>query len=257
MLVENLETRRLMAAQVSVVSGILTIVGNGANEYAGVIQNLDTGLLEVTVGGDSGNQPTTFVACSTVVGISIDLRGGDNTVDLETHDLPAAVSTGSGIDLVSVINHNTERAVAVGTGGGNDSILVDDTATYGTEVQAGAGNDGITFRQSSREATRPSIGLGANGDDFLQGPGQYSPDDPETLEDETVYDAGLGFTALHGGNGNDRFVAFNVNTAIRGGSSLLGLFDHDTATYYLDALRQVPAQGVEELIVVDVVPPVG
>jgi hypothetical protein len=255
MLFETLETRRLMAAQVSIVNGILTIQGNGANEYAGVIQDFDNGLLAVTVGTDSGNQPTTLLPRSSIQGISIDLRGGDNTIDLETYDLPATVSTGGGIDFVSVVNHNTKHAVTVGTGNGADFIFVDDTATYGTDVQAGAGNDGITFRQSSREPARPSIGQGGNGDDDLQGPGQYSADDPETLEDETVYVSGLdlGFTTLHGGNGNDRFIAFNVNTTVRGGTSL---DDHDVATYYLDSPQPVPAARVEELNVLDVVPPV-
>jgi len=254
-LFETLETRRLMAAQVSVVNGILTIQGNGANEYAGVIQDLDNGLLNVTVGDDSGNQPTRLLPRSSIQRISIDLRAGDNTIDLEVYDLPASVNTGGGTDFVSVINHNTQQAVTVSTGNGADFIFVDDTATYGTEVQAGAGNDGITFRQASRDPARPSIGQGASGDDDLQGPGQYSADDPETPENELVYVSGLdlGFTTLHGGNGNDRFTAYNVNTLVHGGTSLL---DHDVATYYLDSLQPVPASRVEEVIVLDVVPPV-
>jgi hypothetical protein len=236
-----------MAAQVSIVSGILTIQGNGANEYAGVIQNLQTGLLEVTVGDDGGNQPTSFPPRSSVQGISIDLRGGDNTIDLEVHDLPATVSTGGGLDLIGVVNHNTEHAVTVSTANGPDTILVDDRATYGTEVQAGAGNDGITFRESSREPARPSIGLGGNGIDDLRGPGNA---DAEIF----YHDPGLGFTFLHGGNGDDRFLAYNVNTTVRGGTSD---DDYDVATYYLDSLQPVPALRVEELIILDVVPPVG
>ena len=255
MLFETLETRRLMAAQVSIVNGILTIQGNGANEYVGVIQDFENKLLAVTVGVDNNNAPTTLLPRSSVQDIFIDLRGGENTIDLETHDLPANVQTGGGIDFVSVINHNTEQAITVSTGNGADFIFVDDTATYGTEVHAGGGNDGITFRQSSREPARPSIGLGGNDDDDLQGPGQYSPDDPDSPGDDSVYVSGLdlGFTTLHGGNGNDRFFAFNVNTTVRGGTSL---DDHDLATYYLDSLQPVPAARVEELIVLDVVPPV-
>jgi hypothetical protein len=255
-LFETLETRRMMAAQVSIVSGILTIQGNGANEYVGVIQNLQTGLLEVTVGDDGGNQPTSFPPRSSVQGIFIDLRGGDNTIDLEVHDLPATMSTGGGTDFISVVNHNTEHAVTVSTGNGADSIDVNDTGTYGTEVQSGAGNDGITFVQSSREPARPSIGLGGNGDDDFRGPGDYSADDPDSPGDDSVYVSGLdlGFTWLHGGNGDDRFLAYNVNTTVRGGTSD---DDHDVATYYLDSLQPVPALRVEELIILDVVPPVG
>jgi hypothetical protein len=256
-LFEKLETRRLMAAQVSITTGgILTIQGNGANEYVGVTQDFENELLYVTVGDDGGNEPTTELLRSSVQGISIDLRGGDNTIDLEVHDLPATLSTGGGTDFISVINHNTEHAVSVSTSNGADFIFVDDTATYGTEVHAGAGSDGITFRQSSREPARPSLGLGGNGNDDLQGPGQYSADDLETLEDETVYVSGLdlGFTWLHGGNGDDRFLAYNVNTTVRGGTSD---DDHDAATYYLDSLQPVPALRVEELIILDVVPPVG
>jgi hypothetical protein len=243
-LFEVLENRRLMAAQVSLVNGTLNIQGDGSNEYAGVVENTDTGALEVTVGDDGGNQPTLQFDIDDVEGIFIDLADGEGTVDLTVHTLPAIVRTGSGFDLISVVNYNTDEAVAVSSGGDTDLLSVTDFGTYGTAVMGGDGDDGIKIFAASTNDVRPTLAFGGDGADFLEGPGFYQADDIETLEDETVYDPGTGFTHLYGDRDDDTFMTYNADTRITGGSGM------DVATMYLDALQKVKLSSIQDLEIV-------
>jgi hypothetical protein len=245
-LFEVLETRRLMAAQVDVINGTLTIQGDGSNEYAGVFEDPDTGLIDVIVGDDGGNQPLVqfHIDDDDVQGIFIDLANGEGTIDLTVHTLPALVRTGSGFDIISVVNHNTEEAVAVSSGGDTDLLSVTDFGTYGSAVMGGDGDDGIKIFAASTNSVRPTLAFGGDGADFLEGPGFYQGDDPETVEDETVYDPGVGFTELYGDRDDDTFVTYNANTRISGGSGA------DIATIYLDALQKVKASSIQDLEIV-------
>jgi hypothetical protein len=243
-LFEVLETRRLMAAQVHIIDGTLTIQGDGSNEYAGVVEDNVEGLLNVTVGDDGGNQPTLQFDVDDVQGIFIDLANGDGTIDLTVHTLPAIVRTGSGFDIISVVNYNTEEPVAVSSGGNTDLLSVTDFGTYGTAVMGGDGDDGIKVFAASTNSVRPTLAFGGDGADFLEGPGFYQADDPETLENETVYDPGTGFTHLYGDRDDDTFVTYNADTRITGGSG------SDVATIYLDALQKVKTSSIQDLEIV-------
>jgi hypothetical protein len=248
-LIEALETRRLMAAHVSVSpNGILTVQGSSADEVVAIIQAAEGPVQVSTAAG--AEEPTVVGTWNGLKGIFVYLGNGDNRVDLETRVLPAVVITGNGIDLVSVVNHNTENAVIVSTGGGDDSIQVQDVGSFGTAVLAGAGNDGITFTQASGIASRRSIAFGDDGNDDFRGPGNA---DVEL----GFHDAGVGFATFYGGAGNDTFHCFNVDTIVHGGESPR---DHDAATYCLASgtLPVVLATDLESPIhfdIVVVVPP--
>jgi hypothetical protein len=238
-----------MAAHVSITpNGILTVLGGSTDDVVAITQspgsNGPNGPVEVrTAVGDE--EPSILGTWNDLTAIFIYLGNGNNRVDLETRALPALVLTGNGIDLVSIVNHNTENAVVVSTGGGDDLIHVQDAGSYGTAVLAGAGNDGITFSQASSVAARRSIAFGGDGNDFLQGPGNA---DVEL----GIHDAGMGFVTFYGGAGSDRFQCFNVDTVVHGGESPR---DHDAATYCLASgtLLSVPANELESPIQFDIV----
>jgi hypothetical protein len=230
-----------MAAHVSVtLDGVLTVLGGAADEVVAITQAPE-GPVQVSTAVGS-EDPVVRGTWSGLTGIFIYLGNGNNRVDLETKDLPAIVLTGGGIDLVSIVNHNTENAVAVSTGGGNDSIHVQDTGSYGTVVLAGAGNDGITFSQASSMAARRSIAFGGDGNDDFRGPGQHSADDGDLPGDDTFYEPGTGFTTFYGGAGNDTFLCFNVDTAVNGGENR---GDFDTATYCLASGTPLSVQATQ------------
>lgn len=237
MLIENLESRRLMAAQVvhDTGSGILTIQGDNANDFAVVVQNMDTGRVEVQIGENDTVLFTTEVPG--VTGIFIDLADGDNGAYLTTVTLPALVLTGSGMDWIEIVNDNTENSVGVSSGGGSDMIWVLDGGAYGTTVWAGEGDDGITVTRASSSPAFPTLAYGENGADYLQGPGAVD-------QEIGFYDPGVGYCDLDGGDGDDIFVAFNGHTPISGGSG------YDIAVIYLESDEVVEVSGVEDLDIV-------
>ncbi|MGF1582869.1 MAG: calcium-binding protein [Gemmataceae bacterium] len=177
--VEGLETRALMAGDVTAyLSGsTLYIEGDAANNHIAVSENSDGSILienteesnhlypighyvfgQGMVYSNSYYTVVNNAHSATISGnvrsISINMQGGDDSVEVRDMDLPwdLTVNLGSGVDKLTVKNVTTGDDLRISTGGGGsttfgrDEIHIDDS-----HIGSGSNNDLVVSGTSGAE----------------------------------------------------------------------------------------------------------
>lgn len=178
---ENLENRELMAIDIALHRGVLTVTGTSQSDVVEVRQIGS----EIVVNTQTGEEDVTRrFSRARVRAIAISTGGGDDVVRNET-SLPSKISGGSGNDLL--IGGIAQDVIA---GGNGDDVI------YG-----GRGNDDLR---------------GNNGNDRI-----YGEEGKDTLRGDSGNDLLVGNSgddSLYGGTGRDRIVG---NTPRVGNSELV------------------------------------
>src|SRR5688500_16941949 len=174
-MLEGLERRFLLAANVSLVKGQLNVIGtSGADDIeisqsggvttvndGGVITTLTRAVSHVVLQGKAGNDRL-VVQDSVLVDSNID--GGDGNDFLRGGVGPDRVAGGKGIDTISYANRISAVTVDLdgmaddGSAGENDTIRADIE-----NIEGGEGNDRLTGSSSA------NVISGLGGDDLLRG----------------------------------------------------------------------------------------
>ncbi|MDB5294653.1 MAG: cya 3, partial [Phycisphaerales bacterium] len=168
MLIENLETRRLLSVSLDPASKLLTI--NGTNDPDAITVTVQSGQLKVT---DNG-VVTTF-PLPAVKKLAVNAKAGADVVTLAPSVLlPSAIDTGTGAP-------GGQPGDQVQGGGGNDVISV--KGDFET-VSGGAGDDALYNYGGFNRL------YGEAGNDTLAGRG------PSTISSESGYNGGAGVDTL-------------------------------------------------------------
>ncbi|TWT55210.1 hypothetical protein Pla22_28650 [Rubripirellula amarantea] len=203
---EGLETRRVLAAAISVVEGSLLIEGDAEGEIS--IVDKGDGTLEVTEAGagENGEDLVEIVRGVTddivitldsdgidaddVVSIDLSansvvvdtifaaLGGGDNSLSVEGGTISGSlvVRAGSGSDSVAIVEATTiQENVELSLGDGNNSISIDGSVGNNLAIRNGDGDDTVSLGETSQIDGGAIIGLG-NGENSAEISGQIAAD---------------------------------------------------------------------------------
>lgn len=154
--------------------GSISIVGDREDN---AIQILDTGgQVEIRgIDGTSVDLDMTGVDATAVDKLSVQLRGGDDSVQLDaavTIQSKLQIATGSGDDQVEILGSVVDGKTVLSTGGGDDDIDLEGTIFNGkVTIKTGSGDDiarlGVS-RQSGCDVPefndRLKLGLGGGSD---------------------------------------------------------------------------------------------
>ena len=196
-LIENLETRRFLAGNVTAAldtSGVLIVTGdNKANQFE-VSTDPGPDRTEVTPLGDTringGTAPVVFAGFPDVV---IATGNGDDFVRLRDFTIQDVdVSTGSGNDVVvgdiDDFGGNIFNDLSIDTGNGDDSVtLTEKTQILDLSINTGNGDDAVSLLDDTVVFGNLSIQTG-NGADEIAATGQFVV---------------LGTATFDGGHGHD------------------------------------------------------
>lgn len=152
---ENLETRKLMAGNISAVldsEGILQIRGDSAANGVAIYQVSDTTIrvAGLTQGGTGTavNGSTSSRDFRNVQGLNVELNSGSDRVEI-----------GSAASLARTTS--LPRGATILSGSGDDVVKIDKTATMGdVNIVGGTGNDSVTLNQ---------VKVGSTLDEFRRG----------------------------------------------------------------------------------------
>ncbi|MDA8745806.1 hypothetical protein N9N28_14330 [Rubripirellula amarantea] len=203
---EGLETRRVLAAAISVVEGSLLIEGDAEGEIS--IVDMGDGTLEVTEAGagENGEDLVEIVRGVTddivitldsdgidaddVVSIDLSansvvvdtifaaLGGGDNSLSVEGGTISGSlvVRAGSGSDSVAIVEATTiQENVELSLGDGNNAISIDGSVGNNLAIRNGDGDDTVSLGETSQIDGGAIIGLG-NGENSAEISGQIAAD---------------------------------------------------------------------------------
>ena len=154
-MVEALETRRLLAGNVTAVLDGGTLVITGDNKSNDVLVVMDANTHVVAVPGTTVNGGTANVDFGGLPDLAISTGNGEDTVDVvDPLDQNISINTGNGQDSVSVRTVNFDSStddLTINTGNGNDSVLLQDSLANVLDIHGdlnintGNGSDDITF----------------------------------------------------------------------------------------------------------------
>jgi len=175
MMIESLESRRLLTTTVSFSAGVVSVTAN-KEETINVVEN--NGAVHVEIGNNA--QSYDFVG-ATAVKINTATSSKKDTIWYTGNSIGASITGGNGPDNISVDDEGTGSSSVHG-GGNNDAITVqngNNTSVAGDDgndliyvyggtsnIDAGKGNDTVTLYGGSGTAN------GGNGTDTLI----YGPD---------------------------------------------------------------------------------
>jgi len=241
--IESLESRQLLSVSVSFAGGTVSLVGD---DTAQRVQIRDAGTstsiaVDVNRNGSFGDKVDIRRTYSGVQKLSLDLRGGNDSVDARLSDVNTGVSKsyvvrgGAGSDTFNFISsvslglRNSSVAFDIDMAGGNDrvSLQLDDIAnsTVSGKVGGGAGDDVVKV-SSDFDIRNSSVKLAVN-----LGDGNDSYQESHDLEEFDIYGtASVWQTTVHGGNGNDTLVSKAFGN--RASAVVEGTFSN---TFYGDA----------------------
>ncbi|MBB3209577.1 hypothetical protein FHS27_005417 [Rhodopirellula rubra] len=204
--IEGLETRRVLAAAISVVDGSLLVEGDAEGEIA--IVDLGDGTLQVTESGagtDGGDLVEVVEGVSDDILIHLDPSGvgADDAVSIDLSANSVTVDSifaalGSGRNTVSLDGGTISGDLVVATEEGNDAVVIGGEATVQGNVEAvlgegdntlavdgdiegdlaawnGNGDDSIAIGVQSEIGGDVRIGLG-DGENFVDVAGQIAGD---------------------------------------------------------------------------------
>lgn len=166
MVVESLESRRLMSATVTQLGfGVLRITGSAEADVISVVDN-DEGGVNVVIDNDELNGQT----YNNVRVVMIDGRGGNDLIGFQGRTVSSLIAAGAGDDTVFVTDGGTGSSVVTG-GTGNDQFFVD--MANNTTIFGGAGDDeffavGVTGQASFFGQTDNDY-FEVSGDVFVSG----------------------------------------------------------------------------------------
>ena len=206
---ESLESRELLAADISIQGDVLNIRGTSRSDVIFVerlTSGPDSGLIQVTLNGQQKQFDDNYTGAGngTISRIVINARGGSDQITFASNiDIPATIAGGRGSDtIVGGAGNNI-----IDGGRGNDTILGndgDDSIIGGRghdHIQAGGGNDII---------------FGGRGNDMLNGGEGKDTLHGDTGNDEIYGDKGQ--DELFGGRGHDRIFGGSQDDFIDGGA---------------------------------------
>ena len=235
--VEQLEQRRLLAATVEVIAGVLTITGDSANDTISVgFRNTATldGTTDTSIIDVSANTDGYSFDASTIGRVSIDGGAGNDTIIVEI-DRRAVINGGDGLDS---INSGTGSDQIFG-GAGDDTIL----GNGGRDVIfGGEGNDNISG------GTGPDVLIGDAGNDTVVG----GLGDDRVFGDDVLGGAvegdAVGNDTISGGEGRDTLYGGLGADVISGGPGSQDLANYssrsDDLTLILGAVNGSGGGGV-------------
>jgi Ca2+-binding RTX toxin-like protein len=196
---ESLESRQLLAADISLKGDVLSIRGTGHADQIDiqrVASGADAGLLQVTVNGVQKlfNDNYTGSGIGTISKLAILGRGGSDHISIANDVyIPANIDGGGGNDT---IQSGAGADIILG-GGGIDTIFGNDGNDF---IDGGSGNDQIEAGAGSDQC------VGGKGNDNILG-----------NEDDDFLDGGKGNDQLESGEGDDTCLGGKGNDFIYGG----------------------------------------
>lgn len=233
--IETLESRRLMAGDVSVSleparpgrpPTILRIEGDNAGNQVRVIEQ-DEGFVRIQgINGTTINgQAVDLVLQTPGVLTSVDLGNGDDTIEFLAESTSASaksISTGNGNDSVLIVAPFSAPGVRINTGNGDDSVLLDYSQSLvvsNINIDTGRGDDfvDIRFRESGSFSFATGVSLVSTGagDDTVQLSNRLGGNSPliiylDSGDDTLIGDPDLTPTSLNilafGGKGTDTVI---------------------------------------------------
>ena len=205
---ESLESRELLAADISLQGDVLNIRGTSRSDVISVervASGPDSGLVQVTLNGQQKlfDDNYTGAGNGTISRIVINARGGSDQITIASNiDIPATIAGGRGSDtIVGGAGNNI-----IDGGRGNDTILGnggDDSIIGGRghdHIQAGGGSDTI---------------VGGRGNDMLNGGDGKDTIHGDAGNDEILGDRGQ--DELFGGRGHDQIFGGSQDDVVDGG----------------------------------------
>jgi hypothetical protein len=151
---ESLEHRLALAGNVTaaLVGGSLIITGDGSGNGI-LVEQVDADSFRVTGLGTRVNGNGSRQVNGVVNGIGIDLRGGNDIVQMRSLTVPGAglgILTGSGVDTLTLNSVRVNGITAIDTGTETDSIAIDrGNLRWHTGIKTRSGNDALAITRTT------------------------------------------------------------------------------------------------------------
>ena len=142
--VEPLESRRMLAAQVTVgPTGDVTVLGTANDDTIAVFQDVTVKVSDGLLVQDTG--------LTEINNLNISTLGGNDTVVLQGLNITrfATINTGAGDDLVVTNDISVLQNVFVATDAGNDTVLFGGQVAQNLTILTGSGNSTVSLGSPS------------------------------------------------------------------------------------------------------------
>lgn len=111
-------------------------------------QGVFTGTVSIQLGG--GDDQLRVWMQSAITRLDIDMGSGNNQVSVVSTDPDINIASGSGSDIVNLVNINNGGILSVSTSGGNDVVNLSNVEFGDTTISTGGGNDTLQFTGNNR-----------------------------------------------------------------------------------------------------------
>ena len=237
--VESLESRKMMAGDVSVsvTDGDLVINGdNENNEFMIIGTGVDSPYDIIGVNGTSINGQSAITVDELTDDIRINLKNGDNTLGLSNVYAKdrMRVRTGKGNDTIVLEESGAKRMLNINSGSGDDSIYLYRSGSRRIDVRTGAGNDELALDNSQTQYLNAKTGGG--NDEMYVGDTTFVFHARTNLgagADKLMFQPGIAFgddVRFVGGGGSD---AYGGNGAVFQSFEVVGV-TVDTLSHFID-----------------------